>query len=74
VVTRDQYTGIAAVAVTALGLNQIPSVGSLGGPVALQQQLEAKNTELERLLRSELQSQSEAISASPVNPILRSIL
>lgn len=54
-------TGIAAVAVTALGLNQIQLSRQSQQTVALQQQLEAKNTELKRL-RSELQANQEAIA------------
>jgi len=54
-------TGIAAVAVTALGLNQIQFSRQSQQTVALQQQLEAKNTELERL-RSQLQTNQGAIA------------
>lgn len=54
-------TGIAAVAVTALGLNQIQLRQQSQQTVALQQQLEAKNTELKRL-RSELQANQGAIA------------
>jgi Anti-sigma-K factor rskA len=53
-------TGIAAVAVTALGLSQIQLSRQSQQTVALQQQLEATNTELERL-KSELQANQGAI-------------
>lgn len=54
-------TGIAAVAVTALGFNQIELSRQSQQTVALQQQLEAKNTELERF-KSQLQANQEAIA------------
>lgn len=54
-------TGIAAVAVTALGLNQIQLSRQSQQTVALQQQLEAKNRELKRL-RSELEANQGAIA------------
>lgn len=54
-------TGIAAVALAALGLNQIQLNRQSQQTVALQQQLEAKDNELKRL-RSELQTNQEAIA------------
>lgn len=54
-------TGIAAVAVTALGLNQIQLSRQSQQTIALQQQLEATNTELKRL-KSELQTSQGAIA------------
>ncbi|MGC1395931.1 MAG: anti-sigma factor [Coleofasciculaceae cyanobacterium] len=54
-------TGIAAAAVTALGLNQIQLSRQSQQTVALQQQLEATNTELKRL-KSELQANQGAIA------------
>jgi anti-sigma-K factor RskA len=54
-------TGIAAVAVVALGLNQVQLSRQSQMAIALQQQLDATNTELERL-RSELQANQGAIA------------
>lgn len=54
-------TGIAAVAVTALGLNQLQFSRQSQQTVALQQQLDATNTELTRL-RSELQTNQGTIA------------
>ncbi|MCY7278490.1 MAG: anti-sigma factor [Phormidesmis sp. CAN_BIN44] len=53
-------TGIAAVAVAALGLNQIQLSQQSQQTIALQQQLEATNTELKRL-RSELEANQGTI-------------
>ena len=58
-------TGIAAVALTALGLNQIQLSRQSQQTVALQQQLEATNTELKRL-KSELQANQGAMPAAGV--------
>ncbi len=54
-------TSIAAGAVIALGLNQVQLSWQVQQTVALQQQLEAKNTELKRL-QSELQANQKAIA------------
>ncbi|KAM3108658.1 anti-sigma factor domain-containing protein [Phormidesmis sp. 146-33] len=54
-------TSIAAVAVTALGLNQIQLSRQSQQTIALQQQLEATNTELNRL-RNELQANQSMIA------------
>jgi hypothetical protein len=54
-------TSIAAVAVMAFGLNQVQLIRQSQQTVALQQQLEATNTELNRL-KSELQSNQRAIA------------
>ena len=54
-------TSIAAGAVIALGLNQVQLSRQVQQTVALQQQLEAKNTELKRL-QSELQANQKAIA------------
>jgi hypothetical protein len=54
-------TGIAAVAVAALGLNQVQLSRQSQQTVALQQQLEATNAELTRL-RSELQANQGTIA------------
>jgi Anti-sigma-K factor rskA len=54
-------TGIAAVAVTALGLNQLQLRQQSQQTIALQQQIEATNTELSRL-RSELQANQGTIA------------
>ncbi|MGB3655206.1 MAG: anti-sigma factor [Rivularia sp. (in: cyanobacteria)] len=54
-------TSIAAGAVIALGLNQVQLSRQVQQTVALQQQLEAKNTELKRL-QSELQANQGAIA------------
>ena len=54
-------TSIAAVAVTAFGLNQVQLSRQSQQRVALQQQLEATNTELKRL-RSELQANQTTIA------------
>ena len=53
-------TGIAAVAIAALGLNQIQLSQQSQRTAALQQQLAATNTELQRL-RSELQANQSTI-------------
>jgi Anti-sigma-K factor rskA len=54
-------TGIAAVAVTALGLNQVQLNRQSQQTIALQQQVEAKNAELQRL-RRELEANQETIA------------
>ena len=54
-------TGIAAVAVTAIGLSQIQLSRQSQQTIALQQQLEATNTELKRL-RSELEANQGTIA------------
>jgi Anti-sigma-K factor rskA len=54
-------TGIAAVAIVALGLNQVQISRQSQQTVALQQQLDATNTELKRL-RSELQANQRTIA------------
>ncbi len=54
-------TSIAAGAVIALGLNQVQLSWQVQQTVALQQQLEAKNTELKRL-QNELQANQRAIA------------
>ena len=54
-------TSIAAGAVIALGLNQVQLSRQVQQKIALQQQLEAKNTELKRL-QNELQANQRAIA------------
>jgi hypothetical protein len=54
-------TGIAAVAIAALGLNQVQLNRQSQQTIALQQQLEATNTELQRL-RSELQANQATVA------------
>jgi anti-sigma-K factor RskA len=54
-------TGLAAVAVTALGLNQMQLKQQSQQTIALQQQLEATNAELKRL-RGELEANQNAIA------------
>ncbi len=54
-------TGIAAIAVTALGINQILLGRQFQQTAVLQQQLEATNTELKRL-KSELQANQATIA------------